>query len=248
MQSELQLAVEAARCAGAFLKQQRTVRCHLLSQEARDIKLQEDQDSEALIRQHLAPMGYAVIGEEGGGNEALLQQNERFWVIDPLDGTYNYFRGLMNCCVSIALMCGQEPLLGVIYDFTTDTIFTGCVGETFKVNGHEVRPCWAETPAQGALMTGFPTAYVGGKEAEFFKRIGYFKKVRMNGSAALALAYVAAGYADAYAEEGIRLWDIAAGLALLRCVGAYVDMRPSANKKPLSYDLLVLPKQSWLPL
>ena len=133
----------------------------------------------------------------------------------------------------------MTPLLGVIYDFNSDTCYSGYVGECFRINGQAVCPEWAQEIGQAALATGFPAGMNRSPERmqAFLERIAPFKKVRMVGSAALAIAFVAGGIYDVYYEEGIRLWDVAAGLALVKAAGGAIRMQPSDSGKPLAYDV-----------
>jgi fructose-1,6-bisphosphatase/inositol monophosphatase family enzyme len=143
------------------------------------------------------------------------------WIVDPLDGSLNFMRGIPICCVSIGLWQKDLPILGVIYDFQRRELFTGLAGERAFLNGKPIRVSKIKKRADAVLCTGFPV------KADFTKRnivdtvedIMAFKKVRLLGSAALSLAYVACARADFYREEDIRLWDVAAGLAIVNAAG-----------------------------
>lgn len=232
-------AEHSARAAGEVLRAGATHLRMVRFQDATDIKLQADVESEQLIRSQLAATGYPVIGEEGGGDSNLLNGNEPYWVVDPLDGTFNYSRGNPATCVSIGLMRGETPVLGVVYDFNADECFAGIVTEGLHINGKRWQPLWAQDLAQAALATGFPSGMDKSPEKlqEFIGHVGSYKKIRMTGSAALAITYVAAGRFDVYFEQGIRLWDVAAGLALIQAAGGVVRMKPSATGKFLAYDV-----------
>lgn len=236
----LKTAESIAREAGMILKEGAGHLRDIEFLDQRDVKLRADIESEGLIRERLAAVApYPVYGEEMGGDEGLRQRDEPYWVVDPLDGTYNYLRGSTLCAVSIGLMRGETPLLGIIYDFSSDTCYSGCVGNGFYVNGTAVRPGWASDIGQAALATGFPAGMNRSPERmqAFLDRIAPFKKVRMVGSAALAIALVAGGIYDVYYEEGIRLWDVAAGLALVKAAGGTVKMVPSDTGKAMAYDV-----------
>ena len=114
------LAVDAARQAGDFLIQSKLKKKEVYKEEGRDIKLIIDRDTEKLIRSSLQTTDIPILGEEYGG--AIT--DERYWVIDPVDGTANYFRGLDECCVSIALMEDNQALIGVIYNFNNNQMYT----------------------------------------------------------------------------------------------------------------------------
>ncbi|GHC10019.1 inositol monophosphatase family protein [Cerasicoccus arenae] len=245
----LRIATEAARAAGAILKEGAGLR-YVNFQDSKDVKLKADVESEKLIRQMLtAATGLPIIGEEEGGDESLPSKSELYWVVDPLDGTYNYLRGLPTCCVSIGLMRGMEPVVGVVYDFNAEELFAGAVGWGLTCNGQPLTPWWPEKVEHAVLVTGFPAGRDYGDRAlrQFVSEIQRFQKIRMIGSAALALAYVAIGRMDAYTEETIRLWDIAGGLALAAASGAVVSAKPSKNDKPFSYDVWVTGRREWQP-
>ena len=233
-------AEAVAREAGGILKDGAAHLRDVEFLDPRDVKLRADRESEELIRRRLGEAtNYPVYGEEMGGDATLTGRYEPYWVVDPLDGTYNYLRGSPQCAVSIGLMRGETPLLGVIYDFHADTCFNGVVAEGFFINGQPVTPEWSDSLGQAALATGFPSGMdrSGARMEAFITRIAPFKKVRMIGSAALALAYVAGGVYDVYYEESIRLWDVAAGLALIQAAGGVIRMRPSGTGKELAYDV-----------
>lgn len=211
-----------------------------------DVKLQADVDSEMLVRERLAASGLAVIGEELGGDPALFASREPYWVVDPLDGTYNYLRNQPCTCVSIGLMKGPEPILGVIRDFTAGKTYLGVPGEGSYVNGRRVHPRWAGRAADACLMTGFPAAAdkEGPAMAAFLREAARYKKIRMIGSAALALAYVAEGVADTYQECATNLWDVAAGLALVKASGGHYRLEPT-GRHPLNFDLWASAREEW---
>ena len=114
------LAIDAATQAGEFLNKSKLEKKEVYKEEGRDIKLIIDQDTEKLIRSSLQKTGIPILGEEYGGEIS----EEKYWVIDPIDGTANYFRALDECCVSIALMDADEALIGVIYNFNNDQMYT----------------------------------------------------------------------------------------------------------------------------
>jgi len=231
-EAELDLAKTAARKAGNHLAgllrdREKTI----LSNVGRDIKLQADRDSEAVILDLLATSEHPVLAEESGEDGVVA--NDPFWVVDPLDGTLNFSRGVPMNCVSIALCRGNEPLLGVVYDFNRGECYAGAAGEGAWLNDSRVSVSETRDRGKAILATGFPVNRDFGSESltAFIEQVRQFKKVRLFGSAALSLAYVACGRVDAYAEDNIMFWDVAAGAALVKAAGGYVDMSNSDSVK-----------------
>lgn len=239
------LALDTAEAAGALLAEGSSRQINADTED--DVKLQADVDSETLVRERLKASGLPVIGEELGGDPALFTSGrELYWVVDPLDGTYNFLRRQPCTCVSIGLMRGQEPVLGVLRDFTARKTYLGIPGEGSYVNGRRIHPRWAERPGDACLMTGFPAAADkdGPAMQAFLREAARYKKIRMIGSAALAIAYVAEGIADTYQECATNLWDVAAGLALIRGSGGHYRMTPT-GRHPLSFDLWASGHETW---
>ena len=237
-------ALATALAAGELLKGVTSKKVNLSTPD--DVKMQADVDSETLVRDRLKVTGLPVIGEELGGDPALFESKELYWVVDPLDGTYNYLRSQPSTCVSLGLMRGPEPVLGVIRDFTSDKTYVGVPGEGTTVNGIRITPRWAATMADACIMTGFPAAAdkSSGAMTLFIDQVRRYKKIRMIGSAALALAYVGEGTADTYYESGTNLWDVAAGLAIIRASGGHYRLVPT-GRRPLNYDLWASAREEW---
>jgi myo-inositol-1(or 4)-monophosphatase len=224
---ELKLAEAAARDAGGFLREQMQRDQKILSAQGRDIKIQADRDAEARILASLAETGYPALAEETGLHGAV-QQGQPYWIVDPLDGTMNFSRGLPLCCVSIALCVGEDPVLGVIFDFNSGDCFRGAPGDGAWLNDEPMRVADTDATQQAILATGFPSkrSMDAASLQAFIDEARAFKKVRMLGTAALMLAYVACGRVDAYGEDGIMFWDVAAGVALVRAAGGHVTIGP----------------------
>ena len=215
------LAISAARQAGGFLNQNKLEKKEVYQEEGRDIKLIIDQDTEKLIRSSLEKTNIPILGEEYGGE----MSNERYWVIDPIDGTANYFRGLNECCVSIALMEGNEALIGVIYNFNNDQMYTAIKDHGAFLNNTKISVSDVALKSKASITTGFPASETIESSMNFLEDLKGWKKVRMFGSAALSCAYVASGKCDYYAEKGVYLWDIAAGICLVKEAGGSVDFK-----------------------
>lgn len=246
----LSLAERAAREAGEILCRSGGDQRKVRFQDDSDVKLAGDFASEQHIRKLLAAESrYPVVGEEEGGDATLTGRYEPYWVVDPLDGTHNFLRGVPSCCVSIGLMRGETPVLGVIHDFNRHECFSGIVADGFWMNGVSVRPQWASRRALASLQTGFPAGMDKSSETleGFISQVQQYKKVRMIGSAALALAYVACGRFDVYYESATRLWDVAAGLALIQAAGGVVRMSAHTSSKSLAYDVWAAGRCDLLP-
>ncbi len=223
LQNLLKIAVEAARQAGQALLSNRQDWQSVDSQSERDVKAAGDKKSEELILTYLnAKSEIRILSEEEGwsGEDA----GEYYWVVDPLDGTVNYTQGIPLCCVSIALMKGRTPVLGVVYDFNHDEMFSGIVGQGAYLNGEAISVSNKIRPEQAVLNTGFPANSDFSDEAMTAKaiKLSKWRKVRMLGTAALSLSFVSCGRSDAYWESNIMLWDVAAGCALVKAAGGDV--------------------------
>ena len=212
----LEIAKGAAKEAGDFLLQNKLNEKEIYSEEGRDIKLQLDRETEELIRKKLEPTNIPVLGEEFGGEGSL--ESER-WVIDPIDGTANYFRGLDQCCISIALMDKNEALVGVVYNFNNGEMYAAAKGLGCYLNDSKVTVSNIDKKNKASLTTGFPASETIESQYDFLEDLKGWKKIRMFGSAALSCAYVASGKCDYYAEKGVYLWDFAAGICLVKEAG-----------------------------
>jgi myo-inositol-1(or 4)-monophosphatase len=168
---------------------------------------------------------YAILGEEGGSVKSKV--GSRFtWVIDPLDGTSNYLRGIPHFCVSIALVENGEPVHGVIFDPLRNELFTSSRGSGTTLNDKRVRVADRKDLDGAMVLTGFPPRERKRASAQLKcvdTLLVEIEDIRRTGSAALDLAYVACGRADAYFEAGVKPWDIAAGALMVREAGGKVS-------------------------
>ena len=214
------IAKNAALEAGNFLIKNKLNEKEIYSEEGRDIKLQLDRETEDLIRKKLEPTNIPVLGEEFGGEGS--PESER-WVIDPIDGTANYFRGLDQCCISIALMVKNEALVGVVYNFNNGEMYAAAKGLGCYLNDAKVNVSDIDQKSKASLTTGFPASETIDSQYNFLDDLKGWKKIRMFGSAALSCAYVASGKCDYYAEKGVYLWDFAAGICLVNEAGGKAE-------------------------
>ena len=223
--NQLEIAKKAAIESGKFLLKNKKKINKKLEANLKDIKLEADIHSETLIKEIInKESNYSILAEESGKSEEDL--GDTFWVIDPLDGTANYNRDIPICCVSIALIHAGDPVLGVIYDFNHDDMYSGSINHKAKLNNNEINVSDIADKSKGTLVTGLP-AQTDFSDSAIQKMIGDFqswKKIRMIGSAAMAAVYVASGKADLYKEYGIYLWDIAAGAAIVKAAGGHISL------------------------
>lgn len=221
----LEIAQNAAAEAGGALKANRAVWSGVESELGREVKVDADRRAEAMILarlQKLAP--YPIVSEEAGWIAGEAGPAGRLWAVDPLDGSVNYIQGYPHCAVSIALLENGAPILSVVDCFLADERFTGLVGAGAFLNGARVAVSGVTDPARGILNTGIPARARSDPEtmAVLVSNMQAWRKVRMIGSAAAALAYVASGRAEAYRESGSMIWDIAGGCALVAAAGGVI--------------------------
>jgi len=220
----LQIAKSASVLAGEYLKKQQTKNLKILLNKERDLKLQIDIDAEEIIKEHIAKKSsLPILAEESGVSGEL---DDFFWVIDPLDGTANFLRNIPISCVSISLMKGLTPVLGAIFDFNNSDLYYAHKESKAYINDKELSVSSLSLKRESTLITGIP-AKDDYSDDEFRSMISDFqswKKIRMIGSAAMASVYVASGKADAYKENGIFLWDISAGAAIVKAAGGRVSI------------------------
>ena len=231
----LATAREAAHKAGENMRKHLHSKKRITEEWQHDIKLELDVINQKLIEKILlkAFPDIAVLGEEGTIGD--LQSDYR-WVVDPIDGTVNFAYGYPHAAVCIALQrrlpksprkakefpdLNFETVVGVIYDPFLDEMFTGIRGQKARLNGRIIQTSDRKELNQSIVAVGFAKKKATLDEIlpAFNKLIYKIRKVRMMGSAALSMAYVAAGRIDAYREVGIRLWDIAAGGLIIECAG-----------------------------
>ena len=217
---EMIIAKKAAKKAGHFLINERKKINHILTSTEKDIKLKADILSEKIIKDIISSeSSLPILAEESGASNTDL--SDTYWVIDPLDGTANYFRDIPLCCVSIAMLSDTKPVLGVIYDFNNDELYEGSINTSACLNDQIMSVSKTKKSQEGVLVTGLPndTDYSDEAMMEMIKNFQNWRKVRMIGSAALASAYIASGKADLYMENKSYLWDIAAGAAIVNAAG-----------------------------
>jgi myo-inositol-1(or 4)-monophosphatase len=226
----LDVAVECARTAGALLLERfGSERILATKSTTTDLVSAADLAAEAAIREILAARapGDAIMGEEGDDTPGT---SGRRWIVDPLDGTVNFLYGLPQWCVSVAC----EDVVGVVFDPVLDELFTATADGPARLNGIVLEPAPPEDLAHALVATGFGyDARRRALQAEVAARvIPRARDIRRGGSAALDLAWTAAGRLDAYYERGLNLWDAAAGELICARAGLVVDRLAPAGELP----------------
>src|SRR3954470_20216057 len=225
-------AEKAARAAGELLRANFHRPQRVNSAEKHDIKLAIDVEAQDLITKLLLEEfpQHVLYGEEGLVGD---QSSEYQWVVDPIDGTVNYFYGIPHFCISIALRYQGEIIVGVIYDPMRDELWSGEKGEAPTLNGKPFRVSERADVSEAVVSVGLSkTGVTIAAGLPLLQDLVHrARKCRLMGSAALDMAYVACGRFDAYIEQGISLWDIAAGWILVETAGGNVDMRSRTDMK-----------------
>ena len=231
------LMVRAARAGGSVLlrNMHKLDALNVVEKQRMDYASEVDGLAEEAIVKELRKAGpeYAVLGEEGGHQPARGGRKSRFtWVIDPLDGTSNYLRGIPHWCVSIALVDNGEPVHGVVFDPLRNELFIASKGSGAVLDDRRLRVAERRDLEGALLCTGFPPRERARATPQLDclnALLEQAEDVRRTGSAALDLAYVACGRFDGYFEAGVQPWDIAAGVLLVREAGGRVcDFRGAA--------------------
>ncbi|MSU40484.1 MAG: inositol monophosphatase [Pedosphaera sp.] len=242
----LRCAMAAARQAGALMRRNLDAPKRINQKARHDIKLELDVRAQRLIERALQKdfPDIAVLGEEGivGDPGAAWR-----WVVDPIDGTVNFTRGIPHACVSIALQ-SREPgarhwdayrtEIGVVYDPFLNEMWSARRGGKARLNNRTITVSTTQRLRDAVITMGFAkTRATVQRNLPIFDRLcRRVMKVRLMGSAALALTWTAAGRLDAYREEGICLWDIAAGGLILECAGGEFHRVPLSRR--YTYRLL----------
>ena len=230
----LNFAIQTARDAGRVLAEKFGRAIQISNKGDIDLVTEADLASEQLIVERIRSYHprHAILTEEAGELVAVGDARSEYkWVIDPLDGTTNYAHGYPIFCVSVALEHEGRVVVGVVYDPMRDELFAAERGEGATLNGRRVRVSETDDLNAALLCTGFP--YDVRERGDFARHFRNFimsaQSVRRDGAAALDLANVACGRFDGFYEEGLRPWDVAAGVLLVEEAGGRVthyDGRP----------------------
>jgi myo-inositol-1(or 4)-monophosphatase len=220
---------QAARAGGDVLRDWRG-RFAVREKGPADLVTEADLASQEIIRQILlgAFPEHVFLAEEGfvADTNARIasQKNDLRWIVDPLDGTTNYVHGVPNYSVSIALERDGDPLVGTVYDPTTDECFSAAAGHGATCNGKALRVSEIGRLSEAMIAVSFSAKVDRGDQeiADFIEVMLQSQATRRMGSSALNLCYVAAGRFDAYWATTTKIWDIAAGALLVREAGGEI--------------------------
>ena len=226
MHPMLNIAIRAARTAGNIIAKgfETQAELQIEAKGDNDYVTRVDKEAEQAIIHKIKQSfpEHSFVGEEGG---VVAGDDDFKWIIDPLDGTTNFIKGIPHFAVSIALMHKGRLDQSVVFDPIRGELFTASRGTGAQLNGFRLRASKAKELSQTILATSFPfrnktnlPKYLQGFN-KIFMQAG---DIRRSGSAALDLAYVAAGRYDGYWESGLKPWDIAAGELLVRESGGLV--------------------------
>jgi myo-inositol-1(or 4)-monophosphatase len=235
-------AEEAARRGAAILEHWRA-RFSVREKGRADLVTEADHASQLEIRNYLQSLfpTLGFLGEEDPeAKTGTIDPSVPTWVVDPLDGTANYVHDVPAYCVSIGLMAGDEPVVGVIYDPRQDELFSAAAGLGATLNGRPIRVSSVNDLCGAMLSTGFPPDPAAQERNLTQWRIFSLQtqSLRRTGSTALNLAYVAAGRFDGYWAFDNYAWDVVAGAVLVREAGGIVTRADGSRFDPFKSDLV----------
>jgi myo-inositol-1(or 4)-monophosphatase len=239
--SPVEVAVEAAREAGELLVTEFDRPQKLSYKGEVDIVTEADRKSEALIVERLRSHfpGHAIFGEEGGASGAVATAQYR-WLVDPLDGTTNFAHGFPVFAVSIGLLENGEPLVATVFNPVTREMYTAMRGEGAYRGQKRIHVSKVETLSKSLLATGFPShKRLQNPNIHYYWEFTLRSHgVRRAGSAALDLCSVACGQFEGFWEFGLKPWDTAAGMLLVREAGGLVTDFSGRPYHPGDLELL----------
>jgi myo-inositol-1(or 4)-monophosphatase len=244
-QLDMDLAVAAAQAAGdiliRFWHDKASLRISV--KRAGDFVSQADVASEMCLRDMLLSARHddGWLGEE----TPAIDPSSRRWIVDPLDGTTNFLRGIPHWAISIALEVDGIRRLGVIHDPLKGETFTAILGSGAYLNGSAIASSDTAELSQALFGTGIPFGgmnHIDAHAADIANLMPHCAGVRRMGAAALDLAYVAAGRLDGFWERSLQQWDIAAGLVILREAGVRVTALEPDDQPEGSGTVLAAPE------
>jgi myo-inositol-1(or 4)-monophosphatase len=192
-----------------------------------DFVTASDKRAEKIIIGELEKSEYSFLTEESGVIEG--KNKDKRWIIDPIDGTFNFLNGLPHFAISIAYEENGEIVSGIIFDPIKNEMFSAEKGNGAYLNNSRIRVSNKSNFQNSCLVTGGPNSRSKKKEAvlEEYKQLSMktFAHIRKSGSAALDMAYVGAGRYDGYWQRDLNYWDIAAGIIIVKESGGFVESK-----------------------
>ena len=206
----------------------------VISNDKKDIKTLIDIEMNNVIISKLIQTDIPVLSEEGKKNKL----NGLLWIVDPLDGTLNFSRNFNCYSISISLWKGDLPLIGLVYDISSEKIYQNSNFLRATLNNKTIGVSSVSQIEDAILATGFSsgTSYETNNLLSLVTKVQSFKKLRALGSASIMLAHVASGIFDVYYEKDIYLWDVAAGLSIVKASGGKYFIRKTNNN--FKYEVL----------
>jgi len=198
------------------------------NEQPKEIKALADTVLEKDILDGLSSSRLPILSEESGYIPGQ-KETEYLFIVDPLDGTFNFVKGLGPSAVSIALWKDGIPIFGVIYDLSEGKLYWGGNGMGAYCDNQQLSVSNVSIKSEASICTGFPVRFEIDNDIatkKFWQLISPFAKVRMLGAATVSLLNVAKGVADVYAEQNIMIWDVAAGIAIVEGAGGTVHSHP----------------------
>ena len=222
----LETAIRLAYEAGRLLRDRVGRQVEVSYKGAIDLVTEVDKAAEALIGKGIAAAypTHAMLGEEGTETGVSLANAEWIWIVDPIDGTTNFAHGYPHFAVSIAVVRNGVGEIGVVYDPSRDELFAGRRGGNATLNGRPIRVSTVDAMNRALIGTGFSydIANRGEQNAVWTHLNALCQGVRREGSAALGVAWLAAGRTDGFYEQPINAWDVGASAVLVEAAGGTV--------------------------
>jgi myo-inositol-1(or 4)-monophosphatase len=236
----LACAVAASQETGHHALRNFSRRNEVLKTYAHDVKLRLDVECQQIATRciHSHFPGHLLLGEEDPEDTVSQADSNAYeWIIDPIDGTVNFSHGLPFWCCSIAVRQGDLTLAGAVFAPALGLLYTATDQSVAKLNDTEIHVSTHTTAAESVVLTGIDKSSLPGQPtfANFERISAVVQKTRGLGSAALDLCHVAAGCADAYFENGIYIWDVAAGGLIVRRAGGQAERLRQIDPRRIAY-------------
>ncbi|AXR65031.1 inositol monophosphatase family protein [Leptospira mayottensis] len=238
----LQVAQTISYEVGQKLKKRNHSSKRIQSSNLRDVKIGADLESERKIIKYLRKnSNFSILSEESGELNGMVRsdfESRIRWIVDPLDGSLNYTKGIPICGISIGLWEEETPILGVVYDIFREDMYSGIVGKAAWRNQKKIQVSNYYLKSDSVLCTGIPIKnnFSAKNLNSFVSKFQHYKKVRLFGSASLSLCMVACGAAEVYQENNIQIWDVGGGIPVVMGAGGKVVFHKT-SVSPYTYDV-----------